>query len=155
MTEGIDTEVWVEEFLTDLIEKTGLDVAIEELSLDNEDVLQVQLGGQDSARMIGREGQVLDALQHIVVTAAIHNGLGRQRVVVDVERYRSRRELRLRDDAQRFAEEVLSTGRPLDFHPMSPRDRRLVHITVAEMNGVVTESLGQGADRFVRIKPAE
>ena len=154
MTDGTDTEIWVEEYLSSLLDLARLDVSIEELSLDDEGNLVVQLAGPDSARAIGREGQMLDAIQHMAVTAAIHAGVSKRRIVVDVEGYRERREQKLREDATFFAEEVLSTGNPYDFVPMSPRERRLVHMTVSEIEGVSTESFGMGDERYVRIVPS-
>lgn len=155
MAHEIDTEIWVEDFLNDLITSAGLEVFVEELSIDDEDVLHVQLGGPDSARVIGRDGQVLDAIQHLVIAAAIHAGANKQRILVDVEQYRKRREYRLRDEAARLAEDVLRTGVPEDMQPMPPRERRLVHMTLADMEGIATESYGQGDERYVRILPAE
>jgi len=155
MAEEMDTEVWVEDFLTDLINSTGLDVFVEELSIDDEDVLHVQMGGPDSARVIGRDGQVLDAIQHLVIAAAIHAGANKQRILVDVEQYRKRREYRLRDEAERLAEDVIRTGIPEDMQPMAPRERRLVHMALAEMKGVETESFGSGDERYVRIVPVQ
>ncbi len=153
MTDKIDTEEWVDQYITGLIDHSGLDVFIEELSLDDDDVIHVQLAGPDSARVIGREGQALDSLQHLVVASAIHAGARKQRILVDVEDYRVRRENRVRDDAIHFAEEALDTGDYQDLFPMSPRERRLVHMALADMDGISTESVGQGEDRFVRIVP--
>ncbi|MCP4599744.1 MAG: KH domain-containing protein [Proteobacteria bacterium] len=153
MTDNIDTEIWVEEFLTDLIDRTGLDVVIDEMSLDDEDTLCVQLVGPDSARVIGRDGQALDALQHIVAASSIHAGAGRQRIMIDVENYRRRREDRVCDEAVRLAREALDTGEFQNFIPMSPRERRLVHRAVADIEGVTTKSQGEGDERFVRIIP--
>ena len=97
---------------------------------------------------------MLDAIQHLVVTAAIHAGVSKRRIVVDVEGYRERREQKLREDATFYAEEVRSTGNPYDFVPMSPRERRLVHMTISEIEGVSTESFGMGDERYVRIVPS-
>ncbi len=155
MTDAIDTEVWVEEYLNDLIELTGLDVFIDEISLDDEDVLLVQLAGPDSARVIGRDGQALDALQHLVIASSIHAGVRKQRILIDVENYRSRREMRVRDEAAQVADEVLDTGEYQELPPMSPRERRLVHMVIADIDGVTTESSGVGDERFVRVLPAE
>ena len=151
MTDGTDTEIWVEEFLTKLLELADLDVYIEEISIDDDENLTVQLAGPDSARAIGREGQVLDAIQQMVVAGAVHGHVTRKRIVVDVEKYRERREKKLCDDARYFAEEVIETGRAYDFPPMTPRERRLVHMTLAEMSGVATESIGRDDGRFVRV----
>ena len=151
MTDGTDTEIWVEEYLTQLFELAGLDVYIEEIAIDDEENLTVQLAGPDSARAIGREGQVLDAIQQLVVSSAVHGRITRKRIVVDVEKYRERREQKIRDDAEYYAKEVLDTGRPYEFPPMTPRERRLVHMTLVDMDGVSTESYGQDDDRYVRI----
>ncbi len=153
MSEQFDIEEWIEDFISDLVDFTGLDVSIEELSLDNEDVLNVQIGGPDSALLIGRDGQVLDAVQHIAVSAAIHAGMGKRRVLIDVESYRIRRETRVKEEATTLAEDALDTGQSQDCYPMSPRERRLVHMVVADIEGLVTESHGRGDERFVRIKP--
>lgn len=148
-----DIEVWLEDFLSSLMSLATMDLSIEELYLDDQENLVVQLSGQDSARAIGREGAVLEAIQHIVVSAAIHAGLTGRRIIVDVERYRERREQKVCDDAANLANEVLSTGRSLDFDPMSARERRLVHMTISGIEGVSTESVGEGDGRFVRVVP--
>jgi spoIIIJ-associated protein len=151
MTDGTDTEVWVEEYLTRLLELAGLDVYIEELSIDDEETLTVQLAGPDSARVIGRDGQVLEAVQQMVVAGAVHGRVTKRRIVIDVEKYRERREKKICDDAKFYADDVLETGRPYEFPPMTPRERRLVHMTLADVAGVLTESIGRDDERYVRI----
>jgi spoIIIJ-associated protein len=151
MTDGTDTEIWVEEFLTRLLELAGLDVYIEEISIDEEENLTVQLSGEDSARAIGRDGQVLDAIQQMVVSAAVHGQVTRRRIIVDIEKYRDRREKKICEDAKYFAGEVLASGKPYEFPPMSPRERRLVHMSIVDMGGVTTESRGEDDERYVRI----
>jgi len=153
MTSEIDTETWVEEFINDLLDRTGLDVSIEEISVDEDDTLTIQISGPDSARVIGREGQALDAFQHIIVSSAIHNGVANRRILIDVENYRERREQRVLDEAERLAEEALESGEVQEAAPMSPRERRLVHMVVADFDGLTTESSGTGDDRYVRIIP--
>jgi spoIIIJ-associated protein len=153
MPSEIDTETWIEDFINDLLDRTGLDVSIEEISIDEEETLSVQISGPDSARVIGREGQTLDAFQHIIVSSAIHNGVASQRILIDVENYRERREQRVLDEAARLAEEALETGDVQEAAPMSPRERRLVHMVVSKIDGLSTESSGNGDDRYVRIIP--
>jgi spoIIIJ-associated protein len=153
MTDGTDTEAWVEDYLSNLLELAGFDVFIEELSIDDEDNLTVQLSGDDSARVIGREGQVLDAVQQMVVAAAIHGGVSRRRILIDVEHYRERREKKVKEDAAYYAKEVLSSRRTYEFPPMTPRERRIVHMVVADIGGLTTESVGEGDDRYVRVVP--
>jgi spoIIIJ-associated protein len=154
MTDKIDIEEWVENYLEGLLDRMDLDVDIESMSTDSNETLHIQLAGPDSARAIGREGQMLDALQHMTVSSSIHAGFARQRLLIDVENYRDRREQNVRSDASSTATEVLETGKPYDFEPMSPRERRLVHMVVSEIEGVSTESRGQGNERYVRIIPS-
>ncbi len=151
MTDGTDTEIWVEDFITQLFELAGLDVYIEEISVDENDNLTVQLGGPDSALAIGRDGQVLDAVQQMVVSAAVHAQISRRRIVIDIEKYRERREQKLCDDACFYAEDVFKTGEPYDFPPMTPRERRLIHMALVDFEGILTESFGRDDDRYVRI----
>lgn len=153
MTDMTDIEVWVEDFLSDLIEKMGLDLFIEEMTVDEGDMLRIGLAGPDSARAIGRDGHVLEAIQHLVVAASIHGKLQHRRIIVDIENYRQRREKRLAEEAVEAAEEVLDTGHPVDFEPMSPRERRVVHMALSNYKGVSTESAGEGDDRYVRVIP--
>ncbi len=154
MTDMTDIEVWVEDFLSELIEKAGMDIFIEEMTADEDGMLRIGLAGPDSARAIGREGHVLEAIQHLMVAASIHGGIPHRRIVVDVENYRQRKEKRLAEEAVEAAEEVLDTGRAVDFEPMSPRERRVVHMALSTYEGVSTESAGHGEDRYVRVFPA-
>ena len=153
-TDKNDTDTWIEEFLTGLVERAGLDLWVEELEVEAEtSTYYVRLEGPDKARAIGRDGQVLEAIQHLAVSAGANAGLAKDRIVVDVGDYRRRREEKVREDAIRLAEEAATTQCPRDFAPMPPRERRLVHLAVSQMEGVRTESVGQGEDRFVRLIP--
>lgn len=153
MIEDTDIETWVEDFLSELLELAGLDVYIEEISMNDENAFTVSLSGNDSARAIGREGQTLEALQHIVIAAAIRSGMTRQRIIIDIEGYRGRREKKVRDEAFLTAQNVRDTGNPQDLMPMSARERRLVHMEVSKVDGVTTESFGDGDERHVRVVP--
>jgi spoIIIJ-associated protein len=149
-----DTDAWLEEFLSGLVERAGFDLWVEELDVESEtNTFYVRLEGPDKARAIGRDGQVLEALQHLVVSAGANAGLAKDRIVVDVGDYRKRREEKVREDALRLAEETVETQSPRDFEPMPPRERRLVHLVASQVPGVRTESVGQGEDRFVRLIP--
>ena len=158
MTETFNDEtqmdIWLEDFINELLELAGLDLWIEELAIDDNDYLHVELGGEDAGIAIGREGQGLDALQHLVVSAAIRKGLNHKRILLDIEGYRRRRETRLTEEAGRAADNVLSSGRPSDMSPMNARERRIVHMAISQIDGVATESVGEGMDRFVKIVPA-
>jgi spoIIIJ-associated protein len=149
-----DTDTWLEDFVSGMLERAGFKLWVEELDADLEaGYIEIQLAGPDKARAIGRDGQVLDAIQHIAVSAAANNGHVGKRIIIDIDRYRHRRDEWLQEEAQRLAAEAIDTGEPQDFEPMSPRERRLVHLAVADIEGVTTESEGAGDERFVRLIP--
>jgi spoIIIJ-associated protein len=113
----------------------------------------IDLTGEDSGLLIGRRGQTLQALQFIV-NLIVRQRFGEDvRVVLDVERYRQRREASLRDMAAKVAARVVQTGRSITLEPMSAADRRIIHLSLANHQGVTTESVGLGEERKVTIIP--
>ena len=114
----------------------------------------IDLSGVDSGLLIGRRGQTLQALQ-FVVNMITRQELGRGvRVALDVEHYRQRREASLGDMARKVADRVVQTGRGITLEPMTAADRRVVHLSLANHQGVSTESIGFGDDRKVTIIPS-
>ena len=113
----------------------------------------IDLTGEDSGLLIGRRGQTLQALQFLV-NLIVRKELGENvRVLLDVERYRQRRETSLRDMATKVAARVAQTNRSITLAPMPPADRRIVHTTLTDHPGVSTESMGVGDNRKVTISP--
>ena len=112
----------------------------------------IDLAGEDSGLLIGRRGQTLQALQFLVnmIVRKEHEGV---RVVLDVENYRQRREISLRDMAVKVAERVAQTNRGITLEPMPPADRRIIHTTLTDHPGVTTESTGEGEGRKVMVMP--
>jgi spoIIIJ-associated protein len=141
-------------FTSDVIVKMGMDCDVrlkrpEEESTD----IQIHVTGPDAGRIIGKKGQVLAAVQFIVNRAMNRPGLERRYVSVDADGYRSRREDSLASMARRLGKQAVSDGQIITFEPMSPRDRRVVHLALAKFEGVVTKSEGEGDDRRVQIIP--
>ena len=114
-------------------------------------VIDVQ--GEDAGLLIGRRGETLRALQFVVNSVLSRRDEALGPVVVDVERYRSRREQELRRLAERTARRAVSTGRAVSLDPMPPADRRTIHLALADSSDVTTESAGEGADRRVVVSP--
>jgi spoIIIJ-associated protein len=99
--------------------------------------------------LIGRKGERLSALQHLV-NLMLSRKMGEwTRVLVDVEDYRGRRERQLVEVARRAADRVLSTGTMLQLEPMSALERRWVHIALRDVDGVATQSIGEEPQRRV------
>src|SRR5579859_4337839 len=134
----------------DAEQEAGINFGDEEPSV----VLNVTgLSDADQQLLIGRRGENLTALQFMVNLL-----LGAQtdlwaRVVVDVDGYRVKRREALTMLAERMAERVVEQGQPYPLEPMSPYDRRLVHMALSEHPHVMTESTGEGEDRRVVIMP--
>jgi spoIIIJ-associated protein len=113
----------------------------------------IDLTGEDSGLLIGRRGQTLQSLQFIV-NLIVRQRFGEDvRVLLDVEQYRQRREASLRDMASKVAARVVQTGRSITLEPMSAADRRIIHLSLANHQGVTTESVGFGEERKVTIIP--
>jgi spoIIIJ-associated protein len=144
------------DFVEDLMVKMGMDVVADLLEPEPGDPageIRIEIEGRDSGRIIGKKGQVLAAIQHVVNRVVNRPGLDRVHVVVDAEGYRQRREDTLATMAQRLGKKALEEGKIITFEPMSPRDRRIVHLALAKFPGVVTKSDGEGEGRRVQIIP--
>jgi spoIIIJ-associated protein len=144
------------DFVDDLMVKMGMDVVADLLEPEPGDPageIRIEIEGRDSGRIIGKKGQVLAAIQHVVNRVVNRPGLDRVHIVVDAEGYRQRREDTLATMAQRLGKKALEEGKIITFEPMSPRDRRIVHLALAKFPGVVTKSDGEGEGRRVQIIP--
>jgi spoIIIJ-associated protein len=138
-----------------VVEGMGLDAGVD-VREGPEGSLVGSIQGPGAGRVVGRGGQVIDAVQYIaahVVSRA--EGGGRRRVSVDADGYRARRVGELERLAARAAAEALRDGDEIELDPMSPQDRRIVHLALAEHPGVVTRSEGDEPRRRVIVEPAE
>lgn len=115
----------------------------------------LQVAGEDAGLLIGRGGETLRALQLLTNLIATQGAPNRAHVMVDVERYRERRGEALRRLARRIGDRVAASGRPFMLEPMSAYERRLIHIALADDPRVTTESLGEGEDRKVNVRPQQ
>ena len=113
----------------------------------------IDIRGPDSGLLIGRRGNTLQSLQFIVQSIVRQQFDHDIRVALDVEQYRKRREDSLREMADRVANRVIQTGRSITLEPMTPSDRRVIHLYLGERGGIRTESVGYGDGRKVQIIP--
>lgn len=112
----------------------------------------IVLDGEDLGVIIGHRGETLDALQHLVSLAANNSG-GYFKVTLNIGDYREKREKTLISLAQRVAEQVKNNNRNRALEPMSAYERRIIHTTVQEIEGVNSASVGEGSSRRVVIFP--
>lgn len=115
----------------------------------------VDVSGNDLSILIGRRAKTLNALQYItrlILGKELEHGIP---LSIDVEGYRQRREMQVRQLARRVAEQVADTDREQALEPMPPNERRFAHIELQDDKTVYTESVGQDPHRKVVIYPAE
>jgi spoIIIJ-associated protein len=118
-----------------------------------DDEIRIEIEGPDAGRIIGKKGNVLDALQYLTARVVVRPGSARRHVIVDAEGYRARHEDQLAQMARRLAQRVATEGKVITFDPMSPRERRIVHMALRDIKGVRTESMGEEPQRRVQIIP--
>ncbi len=114
---------------------------------------KMSLAGEGLGVAIGRRGETLDALQYLTSLAANSKESGYYRVVINIGDYREKREITLRGVAKRMAGQVLRTGRSRSLEPMNPYERRIIHTAIQEIEGVTSNSIGEGSNRRVVISP--
>ncbi len=115
--------------------------------------LVIAFEGPDAERMVGRNGQILDAIGFIAGQVINRRGNARLRVLFDADDYRRKREETLVKLATELAEQVIATGQEAVLDPLSPMERRIIHNVVAEMDGAQTYSEGIEPDRYIIISP--
>mgnify|MGYP002750075438 CR=1 FL=1 len=139
------------EMLTEILARMDLEAQVE-IREDAEEVV-LDVSGDDVGRIIGKKGQTLDALQFLINKIVNRFPDGRRHILIECGDYRERRESGLASLARREARRATQQGRVVTLEPMSPRDRRVVHMALAKLPGVSTRSEGTGMDRRVRIVP--
>lgn len=122
------------------------------------DPITLDISGRDLGALIGWRGETLRALQSVTnVMVGKHLAEG-ERVIVDVERYRQRREHTVREIAMRAARQVKMTGDAITLDAMQPFERRAIHLALEGDPDVTSSSIGEEPDRRVVVgprKPAE
>jgi spoIIIJ-associated protein len=136
-------------FLTGLLSFIDNDVKVSG-SL-NEDVMKLEIEGENAGIIIGKHGSTLDALQYL--TSLVVNKSSKEfvRVILDAENYREKREKTLERLALKMADKVKETKRSITLEPMYPNERRLIHTALQKDPGVTTKSVGKEPNRRVVI----
>jgi len=141
-------------FVTTLLKNIGLNASAE-LYACEDNTRRVIISGEEASALIGHHGDTLEALQYLTNLAGSQKTesgeRNRQRVTVDVEGYRAKREETLRALARRMAAKALKNGRSVMLEPMSPYERRIIHSEVQNIEGVSTNSVGSDTNRKVVI----
>jgi spoIIIJ-associated protein len=132
-------------------EAAGIDLTAE--VEEGEQGLRVHLGGKDRGFFLEEGGEVLRATEHLLMRMFARDVAPRG-IHLDCEGYREQREEALRATALELAAAVAADGQPRESPPLNSYERRIVHLALAEVKGVVTYSVGEGGDRRVTVAPA-
>ena len=136
-------------FLKDVLHAMDIAAVVEAEYNAEEEVLDINLIGEDMGILIGKRGQTLDSLQYLVSLVVNKSTTGYIRVKVDTENYRSRRKATLENLARNIAAKVKRTRRPVSLEPMNPYERRIIHSALQNDKYVTTHSEGEEPYRKV------
>ena len=138
----------VADFIVKVAREMGLSVQAEIET--NADGTRINLEGEGSETLLARRGEGLQALQHIV-DSAFRKQLGDERLLIDCMNFRRGKDNELRQMAKFLAEKARTSGIEQSIGPLNAYERRLVHLAVAEIPGVTSESIGDAAVKTVTI----
>lgn len=124
-----------------------------EWRVEDDQSIWVDIEGDSSGRLIGRRGQTIDAFQHVLSKIVSHNLRRKMTIHVDSEGYKRRQKEKLIQLALQTADYVAATGEARALEPMTPAERRIVHMTLKTRADIITASEGREPSRFVVIWP--
>jgi len=141
-------------FMSELIQKMGITAGVQFTRIEDGGA-RLNVESEDGAILIGRKGRTLSALQYVVnrIISRGDTAENTERLIVDVGGYVDRRRESLEDMARNLAEKAKGTGRNMRLKPMSPQERRIIHVTLQGDEEVRTFSLGESLYRSVVISP--
>ena len=155
--EGKNTESIIKETVQELIVKMGFKGEIElKTTFDGEkENVICNIKTNESSFLIGQYGVNLQAIQHIARLLVRKKTDDKANFVIDVNSYRQDKNSSIVQMAREMADQAIREKRVVVLRPMSAYERRIIHMELAKNNQVKTESIGEGEDRKVVIKPAE
>lgn len=142
----------IEQHVTRTVQKMGIDARVD--VYDAGEYIAVDVAVEETGLFIGQKGETIDALQYLLNVTMYKNREYLKRIVIDTEGYRQRRIEAIQGMAHRTARRVAREQRPIELPPMTPSERRIVHIFLKDNGQVTTASQGSGDDRRVTISPA-
>ena len=143
----------VVDFTNHVLGSSGLDLNAG--ADQTEEGLRIQVRGDDVALLLGHNAELLDALEYLGNRVLARASGEETRLIFDSLGYRARREKELRLMAEKAAEKVRLSRIPFSFDPMTPNERRIIHLALANDDSVTTESQGNGENCKVTIRPAK
>ena len=151
----VEVETLVGEVLNSFIQSTEASIDVYVRDDVEEGSIVFELEGDDAGLIIGRRGETLASIEYLVRLIASKSLGRRANVIIDVEDYKFRRRSTLKSVAEKSASKVEQTGKSISLEPMSPSDRRIIHMALVDYKNVKTQSRGDGVNRKVVIIPVK
>lgn len=161
MESGDEAQEKIEDVLkktvTDLLDKMGFifEISIEKEIEDEKENIICNIQTEESNFLIGQYGVNLQALQHITRVLVRKISEDKANFMLDINSYKKNKNLSIITLAKNSAEQASQEKRAIVLRPMSPYERRLVHMELSKNPDIVTESIGEGEERKIVIKPIE
>ncbi|MGL5000508.1 MAG: RNA-binding cell elongation regulator Jag/EloR [Cetobacterium sp.] len=130
----------------ELLNKMGLDLEVEVLRLEGKNCI-INLYGEDNGIIIGKKGKTLNSYEYLLNTL-----IKDVRIDVDVEGFKEKRNVTLRDLARKMSEKAMKTTKPIKLNPMPPRERKIIHEVVNKYTELDTYSEGKDPKRYIVIR---
>ena len=144
-----ETCIQANDFLNELFQRCKFDLHSEMRDSEMECLLMIE--GKDTSLLLSEGAELLDAMQHITTLAFGHDLQEGKRFICDADNYRSTREAELKVMARHAAEQVRKAGVSFTFGPMNAVERRVIHLALADENDILTESVGEGSARRLKV----
>lgn len=154
MNESMEEAIlYAKKYIEDLLSFFGLNTDV--YATSDDEVIQLNVPSTHlNGFLIGHNGENMRSLQYLTSTALKNNNFAHTRVNVDIADYKKQRADRLRETAEDWMKKVRDSKEPMELKPMNAADRRVVHKLASEY-GLHTESVGEGRDRHIVLKPGE
>lgn len=144
----------VQSIVEDVLSRLEITGSVE-VTTDETSAFRVRIETEETGLLIGHHGKTLESLQ-LILGIIISKKIGQwMKVYVNVGDYREKREETLMHMAQRAADRALALGRPVELSRLSPSERRIVHLTLSGDERIATESVGEGDERILLVKPKD
>jgi spoIIIJ-associated protein len=145
---------FAKKYLEDILSFFGLNTEVHATTSD-EEVIELNIPSTSmNGFLIGQRGETMRSLQFLVSSALKNKGYEVTRVSVDVAEYKKQRADRISHKAESWIKKVQESGKPFELDPMNAADRRTVHKLAVDY-GLISESVGEGRERHIVLKPSE
>jgi spoIIIJ-associated protein len=142
----------IREIINEFFEKTGFDIETEILSLEDK-TIPIKIKTEEPKVLIGQNGQTLADIQHLLKAILSHQIPEQFYIDLDINDYKKKKIEYLRQTAKEWADEVSLNKKEKIMTPMPAYERRIVHLELADREDITTESMGEGLERRIIIRP--